>query len=48
VVDNRERNVKHFLREGWTTLAAVYPDAVHFEKQGKLVEMDNRLEKQHG
>jgi hypothetical protein len=44
VVDKRERNVKHFLREDWTTLAAVYPDAVHFEEQGKLVEMDNRLE----
>ncbi|MBR0577364.1 hypothetical protein KCG48_13690, partial [Proteiniclasticum sp. BAD-10] len=44
VVDKRERNVKHFLREDWTTLAAVYPDEVHFEEQGKLVEMDNRLE----
>ena len=40
----RDLYTKTFLLEDMTKLAVVYPDAVHFEKDGRWTEIDNRLE----
>jgi hypothetical protein len=43
VLEKREKNVKHFLNEDMSYTAAVYPTAVHYLENGKLVDIDNRL-----
>ncbi|GLC29653.1 carbohydrate binding domain-containing protein [Clostridium omnivorum] len=44
VEDKREENVKHFLKEDMTYEAVVYPEAVHYQEDGKLKDIDNTLE----
>jgi len=43
VESKREANVKHFRMSDGTIRAAIYPDVVHYEKNGKLVDIDNSL-----
>ena len=45
-VSKRTENEKHFLLEDGSMIAAVYPENVHYEKDGKLEEIDNTLVEQ--
>lgn len=48
VIDKREENVKHFLRDDYTYEAAIYPVPVHFKENGKWQDIDNTLTKMSG
>ena len=43
IEDRREANVKHFRMSDGSVMAAVYPEAVHKEENGRYVEIDNTL-----
>lgn len=43
VTEKREKNIKHFMKEDFTYEAAIYPYAVHFNKNGKWEDIDNTL-----
>ncbi len=43
-VSKRELNVKHFRLSDGSYIAAAYPQAVHYEKDGELLDIDNTLE----
>jgi len=42
-VSKREQNIKHFLTEGGTFQAVIYPSSVHYELDGKWEDIDNTL-----
>lgn len=42
-ISKREKSVKYFFASDGTTIAAIYPTAVHYEQDGKLEEIDNSL-----
>ena len=42
--DRKDLYTKDFLLEDMTRLLVVYPDAVHFQKDGKWIDIDNTLE----
>ena len=42
--EKRQENIKHFLRDDMTVEACIYPFPVHYKKNGKWVDIDNRLE----
>ena len=44
VTELREENVKHFLCEDGSYIAATYSQPVHYRKNGKWVEIDNSLQ----
>ena len=44
ITEKRTLNQKHFLQSDGTILTGIYPTAVHYEKNGKLVDIDNSLE----
>lgn len=44
IVEKRKLNEKHFLQSDGTIIAAVYPRDVHYEEDGKLIDIDNTLE----
>ena len=48
--DIRERKVnqKTFIMTDGTRMVAMYPSDVHYEKDGKLEEIDNQLEEENG
>lgn len=43
VVEKREQYTKHFVKDDGTYVACVYPEAVHFEQDGRWEEIDNTL-----
>lgn len=43
IVEKRERNVKHFLKDDMTYEAAVYSSPVHYLENGKWEDVDNTL-----
>ncbi|MCX8074009.1 MAG: hypothetical protein N2749_00270 [Clostridia bacterium] len=43
IVSKRTRNIKEFLNTDNSVTAAIYPYAVHYLKDGKLVDIDNSL-----
>ena len=43
IVEKRERNVKHFLKDDMTYEAAVYPSPIHYLENGKWEDVDNTL-----
>lgn len=43
VEEKRTANEKHFLMSDGTIQAAIYNEAVHYEKKGKFVDIDNLL-----
>lgn len=43
IEERREENVKHFRMSDGSVMAAVYPEAVHKEENGKFVDIDNTL-----
>ncbi len=42
--DQRTLNEKHFLMSDGTILATIFPNNIHYEKEGKLLDVDNTLE----
>ena len=48
IISKRKRKEKHFLREDGTIVARVYPDDVHYLKNGNYEEIDNSLVKRKG
>ena len=44
ITEKRTLNQKHFLQSDGTILTGIYPTAVHYEENGKLVDIDNSLE----
>ena len=44
IPEKRTLNQKHFLQNDGTILTAIYPNNVHYEQDGKLVDIDNTLE----
>ena len=42
--DRKDLYTKDFLLEDMSRLLVVYPDAVHFQKDGKWIDIDNTLE----
>lgn len=44
IEEKRTLNEKHFLQNDGTILAAVYPSDIHYEVDGKLVDINNSLE----
>lgn len=44
VKEKRERYVKHFRMQQKGMVAAVYPNAIHYQENGQWKEIDNRLE----
>lgn len=43
IIEKRTLNEKHFLNKDGTIVASVYPMNVHYEENGKLVDIDNSL-----
>ncbi|WP_035381738.1 DNRLRE domain-containing protein, partial [Fervidicella metallireducens] len=43
VIEKRERNVKHFLKDDMTYVACSYPTAVHYKENGQWKDIDNTL-----
>ena len=43
IVEKRERNIKHFLKDDMTFEAVVYPQPVHYLENGKWKDIDNGL-----
>ncbi len=43
-IDKRKLNEKHFTLSNGSTLVAMYSENVHYEKDGKMVDIDNSLE----
>ena len=41
--EKRTLNEKHFMLKDGSMIAAIYPDNIHYEKDGKLEEIDNTL-----
>jgi YD repeat-containing protein len=46
VVEKRERNVKHFLRDDGSFVAAIYPENVHYKDGDEWKEIDNSIVEQ--
>lgn len=44
LTEKRTLNQKYFLQKDGTILTGIYPTAVHYEENGKLVDIDNSLE----
>ena len=44
VVEKRTLNEKHFLLKDGTMYLAMYPSNVHYEENGKLIDIDNSLQ----
>lgn len=44
VIEKREENIKHFLKDYNTYEAVVYPSPVHYKENGKWQDIDNTLE----
>lgn len=44
----REPGVKHFRRSDGSYVAAIYSEPVHYEKDGKLLDIDNTLVEKDG
>ena len=42
-IEKRKLNEKHFFLEDGTMLLAIYPENIHYEKNGKLEDIDNTL-----
>lgn len=42
--EERTLNEKHFLRTDGTIVATIFPNNIHYEKNGKLLDVDNTLE----
>lgn len=45
-IEKRTLNEKHFLLSDGSKMAAIYPEEVHYEKNGKLLDIDNTLVKE--
>ncbi len=43
ILEKRTINEKHYLLEDGSIKAVIYPEAVHYEEDGKLVDIDNTL-----
>lgn len=43
-ISKRKLNEKHFILNDGTTLIAMYPENVHYEKNGKMEDIDNSLQ----
>lgn len=46
LIEKREANVKHFLKEDGSIEAAIYPNPVHFFEDGKWKDIDNSLKEE--
>jgi len=46
IVDKRDKNVKHYLKDDNTYEAVIYPTAVHYKENGKWKDVDNTLTEQ--
>ena len=44
ITEKRDRYTKHFMLPEKGTVAAVYPEPVHYETESGWEEIDNRLE----
>ena len=44
ITEKRTLNQKHFLQNDGSVVAAIYPTDVHYEQDGRLVDIDNSLE----
>lgn len=42
-VSKRKSNEKHYILEDGTKMVAIYPSNIHYEKDGKFVDVDNTL-----
>lgn len=47
ILEKRTLNQKHFLQDDGTIISTVYPSNIHYEKDGKLVDIDNSLEEKN-
>ena len=45
IISKRGKREKHFLQKDGSFIAQMYSDDIHFKKNGKYEEIDNRLEK---
>ncbi len=43
-VDKRTSNEKHYILEDGTRVVAIYPSNVHYQEDGKFIDIDNTLE----
>lgn len=43
ITEKRDANTKHFAMSDGTVKACIYPQAVHYEKSGEFLEIDNTL-----
>jgi RHS repeat-associated core domain len=43
IEEKRKENEKHYLMSDGTMMAAIYSDNVHYEKNGKYIDIDNTL-----
>ena len=46
-IEKRKINEKYFKLNNGNTLVAIYPTKVHYEKNGKMVEINNTLEEKN-
>ncbi|MCI8361940.1 MAG: hypothetical protein HFJ41_02105 [Clostridia bacterium] len=44
IIEKRTLNQKHFLQEDGNVITNIYPSSIHYEKDGKLVDINNSLE----